>query len=185
MKRHTISTLLLIAGCLAPIPVRAQARTATPAEGLSIDRAAWVAGCWRMEDGTRQMEEQWMAPAGGVMLGMNRSLRDGEFRGYELLILKEGDGGLIYEAHPSGQMAAEFASTGVTDTLLVFENPTHDFPQKLVYHRIGSDSIHVGVFGAVADDEPAFEVPLGRIRCAGSEGPEASPQATSLVPRPD
>jgi hypothetical protein len=67
MKRHTISTLLLIAGCLAPIPVRAQARTATPAEGLSIDRAAWVAGCWRMEDGTRQMEEQWMAPAGGVM----------------------------------------------------------------------------------------------------------------------
>ena len=75
------------------------------------------------------------------MLGMNRSLRDGEFRGYELLILKPDDGRLVYEAHPSGQAPAEFASTHVSDTLLVFENPTHDFPQRFIFHRGDDDRL--------------------------------------------
>lgn len=120
-----------------------------------------------MDDGRHVMDEYWMAPAGGAMLGMNRALRDGEFRSYELLILRPRGELLIYEAHPSGQQPAEFASTHLSDTLLVFENPSHDFPQKLVYDRISEDSIQVRVFAAVADVESAFDVPLARTGCSG------------------
>lgn len=165
MTRLFTIALTVVVFLTARAPLPAQVATEAPA-GASIEQAAWLAGCWRM-DGRHQMEEQWMAPAGGVMLGMNRSLRDGEFRGYELLILKPDGGRLVYEAHPSGQAAAEFASSHVSDTLLVFENPAHDFPQKLVYRRTVPDSVYVEVFGAVTDESPAFTVSLARIECPG------------------
>jgi hypothetical protein len=50
-------------------PVAAQA----PA---SIARAAWIAGCWVTERGKATIEEQWMAPAAGTMLGMGRTIRE-------------------------------------------------------------------------------------------------------------
>jgi len=176
MTRFVATALSVLAGfaavsaaCVATAsPLAAQVSTDAPAGPVSIESAAWLAGCWRMNDGRHEMDEQWMAPAGGAMLGMNRSLRDGEFRGYELLILKPRNDQLIYEAHPSGQAPAEFASSHLSDTLLVFENPSHDFPQKLVYDRTGADSIRVGVFAAVGDHESAFDVPLARISCVAS-----------------
>lgn len=176
IRRTTI--LLLLTGATVGAPESpAQVADASPVATVpsapiaAITDAAWLAGCWRMDDGRREMDEQWMTPAGNAMLGMNRSLRDGEFRGYELLILQPRDGQLIYEAHPSGQKPTEFASSHVSDSLLVFENPTHDFPQKLAYHRTAPDSILARVFAAVADLEPSFEVPLERFACRGTGVP--------------
>lgn len=176
-SRLLTTLLAVLTGLSAQAPLSGQVPTEAVARPLSIERAAWLTGCWRMDDGRHEMEEQWMEPAGGAMLGMNRSLRDGEFRGYELLILKPRDERLVYEAHPSGQAPAEFASSHVSDTLLVFENPAHDFPQKLVYHRSGADSVLVGVFGAVGDRQPAFEVPLERIGCIGTALPQPDGRA--------
>lgn len=176
MKRLA-AIAFFVAGCLATSTSFAQVTEVT-ASNITIADAAWLAGCWRMDAGSIAMEEQWMSPAGGAMLGMNRSLRGGEFRGYELLILKPVDGRLIYEAHPSGQEPAEFASSHVSDTLLVFENPAHDFPQKLVYHRSRADSIVARVFGAVGDEKPAFEVPFERVACAGTTTTSTSGQTT-------
>jgi len=187
MIRRTTTLLLLTGAAVGATESAAQVPDASPVANApsaaitAITDAAWLAGCWRMDDGRREMDEQWMAPAGNAMLGMNRSLRDGEFRGYELLILKPDSGRLIYEAHPSGQAPAQFASSHVSDSLLVFENPAHDFPQKLEYHRSGADSILARVFGSVDDPEPAFEVPLGRIACAGTALPSpAGPTALEM-----
>ena len=81
-------------GLAAPAGALSQAATAEDA-AVSIAQAGWLAGCWRMDVDGHQMDEQWMEPAGGAMLGMNRSLRDGEFRGYELLILHQRGDRLI------------------------------------------------------------------------------------------
>jgi hypothetical protein len=40
------------------------------AASASIDRVAWLQGCWALTDGQRVVEEQWMAPGGGIMIGM-------------------------------------------------------------------------------------------------------------------
>ena len=151
----------------------------TESQEVSIEAAGWLTGCWRMDVGRHRMEEQWMAPAGGAMLGMNRALRDDEFRSYELLILRPREGRLVYEAHPSGQEPAEFASTHVSDTLLVFENPSHDFPQKLVYRRTVEDSILVGVFGNIGDQASSFDVPLARVACG--ETPDSVPRGEASM----
>ena len=108
----------------------------------TIDSVAWLQGCWTTEgtsDAQRgqAVDEQWMAPRGGAMLGMSRTVRDGRLLEFESIVLREQDGRLVYHAHPSGQPGAVFLSTGVTASSALFENPQHDFPQKIGYRRDG------------------------------------------------
>ena len=66
---------------------------------------------------------------------------------YELVLIKEQSGRLAYEAHPSGQPSATFLSTTASESSVVFENPEHDFPQRVGYRREGSDSLYAWIEG--------------------------------------
>lgn len=124
---------------------------------------AWMGGCWS----TGTAEEQWMAPAGGLMVGMSRTVRDGRARGYEFLLMRVVDGRVVYWAYPSGQSPTSFPATEVGADQVVFENAEHDFPQKIRYRRESSDRMVASVFGAVTDESPAFELDYRRVACAG------------------
>ena len=78
---------------------------ASPAPG-TIERVAWLAGCWRAESKHRTVEESWMAPRGGSMIGVSRTVRGDSLFEYELVVVREKGGALAYHAHPSGQPAA-------------------------------------------------------------------------------
>src|SRR5436305_978777 len=93
----------------------------------TIEHVAWMQGCWQVGAGPRIVEEQWMAPRGGVMLGMGRTVRNGTLVEYESVVLREQDGRLAYDAHPSGQPSAVFLSQRLEGSTVVFENPNHDF----------------------------------------------------------
>ncbi len=159
---------------LAGLPGVAHAQSdaapdSSPPETAELDAAAWLAGCWRVEspDGQNAAEEQWMAPRGGLMVGMSRSIRGGEARGYELLTIRVEDGALVYHAVPSGQKPTDFRARRVEDGRLEFVNPEHDFPQKIVYTRKGHDQAEAAVFGDADGSEPAFAIPYERVPCPG------------------
>ena len=100
----------------------------------AIAQLAWLAGHWRMEKGGRVVDEQWMAPAGGVMLGMARTVAKGKVLSYEFTQFREGPGGELYFiAQPSGQKEAAFKLLSLTPTEVVFQNKEHDFPQTICY----------------------------------------------------
>jgi len=127
--RRRIAVLLSVGVALTGFsPVFAQAPS-------SIDRVAWLHGCWQTSGSPAFVEEQWMAPRGGTMIAMGRTVRDGKTTEYELVVLREQDGRLAYEAHPSGQPPAVFLSREITDKSVVFENAEHDFPQRVGYRR--------------------------------------------------
>ena len=106
-----------------------------------------------------------MAPEGGMMVGMSRSVRDGVARGYELVVLHLQDGGLTFSAYPSGQDPADFQATEVSAEALRFENPTHDLPQAIEYLRASPDSLIARVYGDVGSSEPAFSLRYARSAC--------------------
>jgi len=108
---------------------------------------AWLAGCWEQRAGNRETVEMWMAPAGGMMLGASRTVVAGTVREYEQLILKLDGGKLVYTASPSGQATATFTATSVTDSSFTVENLQHDFPQRIIYRRHGSDSLIARIEG--------------------------------------
>ena len=144
--------------------------TAESAKDDPLQVAAWLAGCWEVAspDGRSAAEEQWMPPRGGLMVGMTRSVRDGEARAYELLTIRaDEDGLLVYHAVPSGQAPTDFPARAVADGRLEFVNADHDFPQKIVYARIEADFIHAAVFAEADGAEPAFLLPYRRVLCPG------------------
>jgi hypothetical protein len=128
----------------------------------------WLAGCWEMRVGELIIEEQWMALRGGSMLGMSRVLRSGELAGHELIVLRAVGSGWVYEAHPSGQPAASFTSTAITDTSLVFSNPEHDFPQTITYSRVGADSLVARTAGGGGERPREYVFRYRRVVCPGS-----------------
>jgi hypothetical protein len=115
-----------------------------------------MAGCWRLATPTRTVEEQWMSPSGGVMLGMSRTLVNGRYREHEFLRIYSAGDTLVYAANPSGQQPTEFRSTRVAGSEIVFENPAHDFPTRIEYRRVAADSITA----TVASDRPGARRPL-------------------------
>ena len=67
------------------------------------------------------------------MLGVSRTVSRGKMVGFEYLRIVERDGGLVYIAQPGGAPPTEFVLTKLGTTRAVFENPRHDFPQRIVY----------------------------------------------------
>lgn len=125
-----------------------------------IDTLAWLTGCWVMKDGSDSSdgsdgsdgrggvtEEQWMRPRAGSMHGMSRTVSDGRVVAYESLRIFTAADTLVYAATPSGQQHTEFRSTSITRDSVAFENQAHDFPQRIVYRRLGDDSLRATIEG--------------------------------------
>ncbi|MBX9745480.1 MAG: hypothetical protein K2X34_01165 [Hyphomonadaceae bacterium] len=72
----------------------AQAQTQPPAETVTIEDAAWLAGRWVGEGFGGQMEEAWAPPVGGQMIGHFRYWRDGQPQFYEFMIMDVVEGGI-------------------------------------------------------------------------------------------
>ena len=158
-----------LARCAALLSVAACASfvSAQPAAGLQ--RLAWLQGCWRIDAGARVVDEQWMAPRAGTMLGSARTVRDGKMVEHEFVVLRElGDGRLVYEVSPSGRPATTFTSIEFDDGGVVFENLQHDFPQRVAYRRQGSDLLAwiEGPARNAPGQTRRIEYPYRRVACS-------------------
>ena len=110
---------------------------AAPAE-VGIEDLAWMSGRWESISGDRWVEEQWSEPRGGTMFAISRSGEGEALREFEFIRLQRGeDGVLAYLASPGGRPAVAFRLTESTGTSATFENPAHDFPQRIHYDRDG------------------------------------------------
>lgn len=155
--RATPLALLLLA--LAASAAHAQQASA-PAE-----RLGWLAGCWEARSATRVVEEQWMRPRGGTLLGMSRTVSADSTVGHELMRIVERGGGLVFEAHPSGQAPAEFPAVEAGPERAVFADPAHDFPQRIVYRRVGADSLVARVEGERNGTTRGIDFRYARVAC--------------------
>lgn len=166
--------LLVLALVLSLVLLGPEQLSSQEAVAFDLAGASWIAGCWRVAspDGSAIAEEQWMSPAGGLMVGMSRTIRNGIATEYELLTLRVEAGRLIYSAMPSGQEPAQFAAMIAVNKAdlkrLVVTNPGHDFPRRIEYTQEDGDSLSAAVFADVDDEDPAFVVPYQRAKCPGS-----------------
>lgn len=145
------------------------AAVAAPSAPDALSRLGWLAGCWRRETPRRVVEEQWMAPAGGLMLGAGRTTdaATGALADYEQLrIVARGDT-LAFTALPWRQAEATFVAVRITDSLVVFENPAHDFPQRIGYRLVHADSMVAWIEGESNGRARRVEFPSRRVPCPG------------------
>ena len=109
---------------------------ASPA--ATVDDLGWLAGDWVSEADGRWTEESWAAPRGGMMIGYSRAGRGDVLREFEFIrVAREDDGALTYVAMPQGGAPVAFALVRHDAASATFENPAHDYPQRIAYARTG------------------------------------------------
>jgi hypothetical protein len=157
-SRIRIFAAMIAVECVG-MPASAQAAS-------SFDRLSWLAGCWNSETKESGSAEQWMQPAGGTMLGVGRTVKSGKTTEFEFMRIHEApDGKLLFTAIPSGQTEATFTQLRLSDSEIVFENPAHDFPQRVIYRRDGGARLVASIEGTRNGKSRRIEFPMQRGQC--------------------
>ncbi len=147
--KKTIAALALAAST-------ASAVSAVPAAEPTADGLAWMAGTWEGTDadGTA-MEEVWTEPKGGSLLGLHRDVAGGRTVSFEFLRINTETDGIVYWASPQGKPATPFRLVESTSKRVVFANPAHDFPQRILYWVDDAGALHARIEGR--DAQKAME----------------------------
>jgi uncharacterized protein DUF6265 len=143
------------------IHVRAQG-TVKDLSGL-----AWMAGNWRGVQGGVEMEEFWQAPKANTMLGLHRDVARGRTVSFEFLRIEATAEAITYWASPRGRPATAFRLIEQKEKRVVFENATHDFPQRVIYWLGDDGALHAKIEGTM-NGKPAAEEWTWRRAGAGS-----------------
>jgi hypothetical protein len=120
-------------------------------------RLAWMEGRWSGQKDGVVTEEHWTSPAGGVLLGVNKSVKAGRLVSFEFLRIEAQDGRLVYLASPRSAPPTPFRMTSLSERRVVFENPAHDFPQRILYWLDEAGALHARIEGRIGNREAAEE----------------------------
>jgi len=112
----------------------------------ALAQLSWLAGAWSGDDRGTLNEEVWLAPSGGLMLAMHRDTAGGKATGFEFLRIEEDGQGLVYRAMPQGHPPTDFRRVAQGPSCVVFENPEHTFPRRVLYWREGA-ALHARIEG--------------------------------------
>lgn len=131
-----------------------------------LARLAWLGGCWAAVGGEAGTGEQWLPLAGGTLLGVGRTVRGGRTVDFEFLQIRAApDGRLAYIAQPGGRPPTQFLSTTLNEREVVFENPQHDFPQRVIYRRGDGGTLRARIEGLRNGAMKEIDFPLQRVAC--------------------
>ena len=120
-----------------------------------LEGLRFMEGDWRGESGKARIEEHWIEAAGGIMLGISRTIVSGKTVAFEFLRIEARADGIFYVAQPNGSAPTDFKLTKVSAGEAVFENPQHDHP-KIIRYRLADDTLVAEVEGDEGKQEFRF-----------------------------
>lgn len=165
--------LTLAAAGAAPI-----AQAQTPPN--PVERLSWLAGCWRSEGADAGSGEHWTPLAGGTLLGVGRQVRQGVTVAHEFMQIREAaDGKVVFIAQPAGKAEAVFTLLAGGPAEATFENPEHDFPQRVIYRLEGAGRLRARIEGMRAGVPKAVDFAYSRMAC---DAQPALPEAFQGLP---
>jgi len=120
----------------------------------------WLEGRWVGTRGSTTFEELWIA-RGDALFGVHTDVRDGRAASWEFLRIAATSDGLAYFASPRSATPTVFTLVQQTGASVVFENPEHDFPQRIAYRLDESGALRARIEGLVGgrleSEEWSFE----------------------------
>ena len=165
-----LAALFYVGSALAMQPAQEAARPVPHRQaGASADSTlatlAWMAGCWGATRGGVEMEEQWTAPKGGILLGVHRDVFASGRVFFEFLRIERRPDGVFYVAQPRGLAPTGFRLVESGGRRAVFANPEHDFPQRIAYWLDDTGALHARIEGEEDGEERSAEWTWPRVPC--------------------
>jgi hypothetical protein len=141
-----VRRLLLILSLAVPL---------VAADPPRLEDLRWMSGHWSATIDGRKMEEVWLAPESGVMPGLHRDVK-GDRASFEFMRVAVTKDGIAFLAQPSGRPVTPFPLLEMSKERVVFANPEHDFPKRVIYW-LKDGQLCARVEGDAADAEQAEE----------------------------
>jgi hypothetical protein len=128
-------------------------------EASKIVVADWLLGKWENNSADGNLSESWKKVNDSIYDGESYFIKGKDTLHFEKIQMKQKGEALFYIATVKGQNNDKPVTFKHNDTIekqLVFENPKHDFPQKIVYSQITKDSIVIQISG-IQQGKPSSE----------------------------
>ncbi|MEJ7807631.1 MAG: DUF6265 family protein [Telluria sp.] len=136
------------------------------ASGAPLDKLAWLQGCWMTAGAEKGTVEQWTSAEGDSMLGISRTVKGGKTVAFEFMQIREASPGqLTFIAQPAGRPPTSFPLTRQDGAGVVFENPGHDFPQRVIYRPDGPNALFARIEGMSKGKIKGIDFPMQRVSC--------------------
>ncbi|MES2379414.1 MAG: DUF6265 family protein [Bacteroidota bacterium] len=161
--QHTISSLIvLLAIAACNTANNKQATTYT-----ELEKASWLIGNWENKSSEGNASEVWKKENDSTLLGASYFIMGKDTASTEFISLHQTGKEIFYAPTIPGQnggLPIEFKLTQSDNNSLVFENPAHDFPQKITYTKITNDSLVAEISGKQQGKEKAMQFPMKRAK---------------------
>ncbi|MES2679501.1 MAG: DUF6265 family protein [Bacteroidota bacterium] len=132
-----------------------------------LQKLDWLVGKWENKTPEGYAAEIWEKENDSTFNGVSYFIAGKDTVSFEKISLLQSGLDLFYVPTVKGQNSGQpvtFQMTSQTDDLLVFENPEHDFPQKITYTRITNDSLLAEISGMIEGKPSTQQFPLVRSR---------------------
>ena len=133
-----------------------------------LQKAKWLLGEWEKSDSLGILKEIWISKDDSTFVGQSYYIQNKKdtLHNEQIELIQDGEH-LIYSATVKGEnndTAIPFQMTKDQDSLLVFENPKHDYPQKIQYKLEKNGSIVATVSGKQNGKSNSESYPMTKIK---------------------
>ncbi len=112
-----------------------------------MEKLSWIVDNWISTDGEKKSLEHWEKVNDDLFIGGSETVKNRDTLFAEKLKIERTGDDIFYIAdvkHNPGPV--KFKLTSYTETSAVFENPLHDFPQKIIY-MLEEGKLHASIEG--------------------------------------
>jgi len=130
-----------------------------------IVKANWLIGQWGSISEEGSVSESWEKMNDSTYAGISYFIIGNDTVSYETISLEQRNNNLFYIPTVNEQNESKpvtFALTRATTEQLIFENPSHDFPQKISYTLVNKDSVLAEISGMMDGKPNAMRFPMKR-----------------------
>ena len=118
---------------------------------------AFMKGAWEGGPPGIKLEERWTEEAGGLMLGVARTIKGDRAIAFEFLRIEFRSDGIFYVAQPGGKPKTEFKLTASDGKSATFENAEHDHPKLIRYSLTPDGSLKAELEGTEGKQSFVFK----------------------------
>ena len=116
----------------------------------ALKKAEWLLGTWELKTAKGSIFETWHQTNETKLSGKSYRIKEKDTLIFETIALVQEQNELFYIPAVKNQndgLPVRFQSKTISETQMVFENPSHDFPQIISYTRITADSLVAEISG--------------------------------------
>ena len=166
MKIQTI-LFLVISCCIISCETNHNKLSEQTVTTNPLENENWLIGKWGSKEEGVETTEIWGKENDSVYAGSSYSIKMGtDTISFERIRLEKQTGKWMYIPVVNSQnkdKIIKFALTSSNHDELIFENPQHDFPQKISYKLIHKDSLLAEISGVYKGKEQSEKFPMHRL----------------------